>query len=198
LETLKNYQIHLFTFIVINLIVIGFDNYFSTELKKFDLNIIKNIIAIPSISVLITYLLNGILPSSLKYKIVFLKWYNPLPASRIVKIIERDERFTIQQVIEKFGPIPSLPKEQNIYWFQKIYKNVQDIEKVRDVHRSFLLTRDLTAICTLILLISILNVIFLSGSLTQIIIVLVELLLLRQVASNFGKRFVATTVAESL
>lgn len=198
LDTLKNYQIHLFSFILLNIIIIGFDSFLATETKNFDLNTVKKVLILPSTTILITYVLNGIFPSKFKNRIIYFRWSDPLPASRFKKIIEDDDRLTVQQVVEKYGPIPSNPKEQNIYWFQKMYKGVQGIEKVREVHRSFLLTRDLTAISILILLVSILNVVFLSGSLVQIIIVFIELLLLRQVSSNYGKRFVATVVAESI
>jgi hypothetical protein len=198
METLKNYQLHLFSFIVLNAMVIGVDSYFATEIKKLDAVTIKNLVLIPSISILLSIVFNGILTSNIKYRIVFLKWANPLPASRLQKIIKDDPRFNIEQVIEKYGPIPSDPKQQNIYWYQKLYKNHQDVEKVRDIHRLFLMTRDMTAISFLVLIVSILNVLFFNGTMIQILIVLVEYLLLRQVCCNYGNRFVATVVAESI
>lgn len=198
METIKNYQLSLFSFIVVNAILIGFDSYYATEIKKFDATMVKQLVLIPSISVLISITFNGILTSNMKYRIVFLRWNNPLPASRFKKIVLNDTRFNIEQIIEKYGPIPNEPKQQNIYWYHNLYKSTQESEKVRDIHRLFLMTRDMTTIIFIILIIAILNVIFLKGSLIQIVIVFVEFILLRQVSDNYGKRFVATVIAEAI
>ncbi|MFD1735406.1 hypothetical protein ACFSCX_02405 [Bacillus salitolerans] len=198
MENLKNYQPHIFAFIIINLLIIGIDNFLSIDIKNIDKPAIVRIVSMPSIAVLSAYVVNGLLTSEMKFRIVFFKWKNPLPASRLLKVIKKDSRFEIEQVIEKFGEIPIDPIKQNAYWYQKIYKINQDKEKIRDAHRNFLMTRDLTAICLIFFIASIINVILFSGSINQILIIFIEFFLLRYVASNYGHRLVTTSVAEAV
>lgn len=197
MKSLKNYQPQLVTFIFINLILLGFDNYISLELKKIDINTLK-LVPIPSILILCTYIFNGILTSDIKYKIVFFRWKNPLPASRLQKVVENDPRINLELIIEKYGPIPNDPKKQNFYWYQKLYKVQQDVEKVRDIHRNFLMTRDMSAICFMILIISAITSLFSIISPIHVLIVLFEFLIIRRVSCNYGNRFVATVVAEAI
>jgi hypothetical protein len=198
MENIKNYNKHLFSFVVLNLFVLGMNQYLELEYKSINITDIKELLPIPSIAILSTYILNGLLPSNAKYRIVFFRWNDPLPASRFETLIKNDYRFTIDQVIEKYGPIPSSPKQQNIYWYQKIYKPHQDAEKVKEIHRSFLMTRDLTSICLMLIVVSILDLIFFKGSWIHLLIVILEFIFLRQVASNYGKRFVTTVISESI
>lgn len=189
----------LFIFITSNLlIVIGLDSYLSFNTEKLNKEDVIDLIPLPSLILLSTIILNGLFTSEFKYKLVFLKTTNPLPGSRLQKVLENDDRFSINQVIEKFGPIPDNPKEQNIYWYQRIFSPNQNSEKVLDTHRNFLLMRDLTAICVVFILYSILNTLVFSGTWIYVIIFLIEYLIIRLVAVNYGNRLVTTTVAESI
>ncbi|MCM3381222.1 hypothetical protein CHH77_16760 [Shouchella clausii] len=199
MENLKSYNTTLFSFVILNiLLVVGLDSYLALSMDKLNTETLIKFLPLPSIVLLSTIVLNGILSSNLKYKLVFMRMSNPLPASRLQETLRNDHRVSIDQVTKKFGPIPNEPKQQNMYWYQKIYKHAQNSEKVRDIHKKFLMTRDLTAMCFMILIFSILNTLILTGTWIHVFIILGEYLIIRLVAANYGKRFVATVVAESI
>jgi hypothetical protein len=195
---LKNYNTTLFSFVILNLLLVGLDSYLALSMDKLNTEMFVKLLPLTSIVILSTIILNGVLSSNLKYKLVFMRMNNPLPASRLQKTLSNDHRVSIDQVSEKYGPIPNEPKQQNIYWYQKIYKPNQDSEKVRDIHKKFLMTRDMTAICFMIFIFSILNTLILSGTWIHVFIIFGEYLIIRSVAANYGKRFAATAVAESI
>ncbi|WP_064091552.1 hypothetical protein [Rossellomorea aquimaris] len=195
---LKNYNATLFSFVILNLLLVGLDSYLALSMEKLNAETLIKLLPVSSIVILSTIILNGFLSSNFKYMLVFMRMNNPLPASRLQETLRNDHRVSIDQVSEKFGPIPNEPKQQNIYWYQKLYKPNQDSEKVRDIHKKFLMTRDMTAICFMILIFSILNTLLLTGTWLHIFIILGEYLIIRLVATNYGKRFVATVVAESI
>jgi hypothetical protein len=196
-EPLKRYQTLTIVFLIGNLFVMGVDQYFINT-NNFNPQQFFKSVPFPAVSVIGSYVLNGLLSSELKYKIVFLRWKNPLPGSRLKQTIRNDSRFTLDRVVEKFGPIPEDPKDQNVFWFQKIYKPIQNEEKVRNTHKSFLLTRDLTGISALLLIASIIYVATFSSGLWIIFVLVIEFLLLRLAASNYGKRLVCTVIANNL
>lgn len=198
MENLKKYNTPLFTFVILNVLLVGFDSYFALSMDKLNFEKYIKLFSLPSIIILSTMILNGVLSSNLKFKLVFLRMSNPLPASRLLETLSKDDRVSIEQITEKFGPIPTDPKQQNNYWYHKIYKPNQDSEKVRDIHKKFLMARDMTGICFMILIFSIINILILSGTWSHVSIILIEFFIIRLVAANYGKRFVATVVAESI
>ncbi|WP_106496142.1 hypothetical protein [Lentibacillus sp. Marseille-P4043] len=197
MRNLKNYNLTLLSFVIVNLLLVGLDNYLALSMDKLNQKTFIKLLPLSSIVILSTIILNGALSSNLKYKLVFLKVKNPLPASRLYETLNNDYRVTIDQISEKYGPIPKDPKQQNIYWYQKIYKPNQDSEKVYDIHKKFLMTRDMTAICFMIFMFSIVYTLF-SGTWLHMVVIFIELLVIREVAANYGKRFVCTVVAESI
>lgn len=198
MPNIKKYKTMLFSFMVLNLmIVVGLDSFMAIIIDKITNEKLIKLFPLPSV-IILTTILNGAFSSRFKERLVFLRWSTPLPASRLRKTLNDDHRFSIDQVKEKYGPIPDDPKEQNMYWYNKIYKPNQGLNKIIDVHKNFLMTRDMTAICFIILVFSTINAIFLTGNWLHVIIMFLEYLLLTLVASNYGKRFVATVVAESI
>ncbi|MFC7320063.1 hypothetical protein [Halobacillus campisalis] len=198
MTNIKNYNISLISFVFVNLALLGLDSYLSIIYDNMKPELLLKSLPIPSIVTLLTLVLNGIIPSDYKYKLVFWRWSNPLPGSRLKKIINKDHRVSIDQISLKFGDIPDEPKQQNMYWYQKIFKPNQESEKILDVHKKFLLTRDITAISFMIFIISIVNAIIFNGTFIHIVIVLVEYITFSLVSSNYGRRFVATTIAEAV
>lgn len=195
MEDLKRYNTILFSFLILNVVPVGLlDSYLPLILDNFNT---KKLIFLTSIILLSMVILNGVLSSDFKHKLVFMKMNNPLPASRLQKTLKNDQRVSIDQVSEKFGPIPDDSKQQNVYWYQKIYKPNQDSKNTR-YSQKFLMTRDMTAICIIILFFSILNTLFLSGTWLHILVILCEYFIVRLVAANYGKRFVTTVIAESI
>lgn len=199
MEDLKRYNTILFSFLILNVVLVGLlDSYLPLILDNFNTKKLIKFISLTSIILLSTVILNGVLSSDFKHKLVFMKMNNPLPASRLQKTLKNDQRVSIDQVSEKFGPIPDDSKQQNVYWYQKIYKPNQDSKKIQDIHKKFLMTRDMTAICIIILFFSILNTLFLSGTWLHVLVILCEYFIVRLVAANYGKRFVTTVIAESI
>lgn len=142
---LKNYHPYLVLFLLGNCIVMGIEKRIF-ENFPFDYQNLIKVFPISAITFILSYVINGLIPSEFKAKIIFFRWNNPLPGTRLLKTIRLDSRFSINDITESFGPIPERAEEQNIYWYNKIYKPVQNTDKVQEVQRSFLLTRDLTII----------------------------------------------------
>lgn len=135
MEDLKRYNTILFSFLILNVVPVGLlDSYLPLILDNFNT---KKLIFLTSIILLSMVILNGVLSSDFKHKLVFMKMNNPLPASRLQKTLKNDQRVSIDQVSEKFGPIPDDSKQQNVYWYQKIYKPNQDSKNTRYSQKVF-------------------------------------------------------------
>ena len=93
---------------------------------------------------------------------------------------------------------PSDPTEQNRLWY-RLYKSVENEPAVTDAHRHFLLTRDYTAIAFLLLMTAgPLGFYFIASMMPAIAYVgllMLQYLLARQAASNYGVRFVTSVLA---
>jgi hypothetical protein len=83
---------------------------------------------------LLVLLLCSIFPASLKHSIVFLRWKNPLPGSRaFTEWCYRDERVSKEELVKRYGELPTDPGEQNRLWY-KIYKEKQNETVVYSSH----------------------------------------------------------------
>jgi len=150
------------------------------------------------IGVVFAGVINGLLSPFAKARLVFWRWSNPLPGSfAFSRYAARDPRIDLAALRHMIKVWPSDPHEQNALWY-RLYKSVESEPAVIDAHRSFLLTRDYTAIAFLVLLAAgPLGLWFLSAKLAAIYgsIMLLQYLLARQAASNYGVRFVTTVLA---
>ena len=151
------------------------------------------------ISVVIAGVINGLLSSDNKARLVFWRWSNPLPGSFAFSLYaHRDHRIDVAALRKIVGMWPSDPREQNATWY-KLYKSVTSEPAVIDAHRHFLLTRDYSAISFIILLSAgLFGFWFIPSSATAVSyvgIVLLQYLLATLAARNYGVRLVTTVLA---
>lgn len=107
-----------------------------------------------AIIILTKMVLLGLIPPSLRDRLVHLRWTNPLPgASAFTRIGPRSSRVDLPAVGAKFGPLPEEPAEQDRL-FYRIYREHRDEVGVRDAHRSYLATRDIATINVLLLIVA--------------------------------------------
>ena len=89
MEDLKRYNTILFSFLILNVVLVGLlDSYLPLILDNFNTKKLIKLISLTSIILLSTVILNGVLSSDFKHKLVFMKMNNPLPASRLQKTLK--------------------------------------------------------------------------------------------------------------
>lgn len=145
-------------------------------------------------------ILNGLLSSNIKARLVFWRWENPLPGCEAFsKYINRDYRITQQVLIARYHPLPSDAREQNALWY-RIYKKHSEAPGVLDAHKNYLLYRDLSGIAALTFVILSVASVFLFpsfwGALGFAVCILSEYMVLSHVARVAGQRFVCSVLAE--
>lgn len=147
----------------------------------------------------LTSVLNELLTTNTKARIVFLRWNDPLPGSRAFTVYaKRDPRVDIASLTRQFGTLPTAPREQNALWY-KMYKSIGADPAVEEIHRNFLFTRDYAVASLLLLLVLGTLGFWMISSLTTAgvycLILLLQYILAGQAARNHGIRFVTTVLA---
>lgn len=146
----------------------------------------------------IVTLLNGLVPSSWKHRLVFLRWRHVLPGHRAFsRIIRKDERFDPDDVAAKLGPLPEEPGKQNALVYRWSKLNSGD-GAINDAHQNFLLFRDWAVMSVLMLITVTPAIAIVIGSIEGLIvgaILFVEFNLVRLAASVAGDRWVGTVVS---
>lgn len=148
---------------------------------------------------LLILVLNGVLSDMAKARLVFWKWENPLPGCRAFSLsIFKDPRIDVERLTAKIGRLPIEANEQNVTWY-RLYMAHSNEQMVLESHRSYLLTRDMTALAAL------LGVSFSVASFLSHVdwklAGLYSLLLVAQYATvaisaqNYGHRFVANVLS---
>lgn len=142
---------------------------------------------------------NGLLSSDTKARLVFWRWSNPLPGSfAFSHYAVRDSRIDLDALQKKVGPFPSRPYEQNTRWYA-LYRSVRNEPAVVQVHRNFLFTRDYAGMAFVLLIVAgAIGFWEISSQVTASIyagILLLQYLLVRHAARNYGIRFVTTVLA---
>jgi len=148
------------------------------------------------------YLLGLILcylfPSSLKHRLVFLRWNNPLPGSRIfTELIQKDQRISKQDLINKYGKLPTIPEEQNQLWY-RIYKEKQNDTVILASHGRWLLFRDLLSISLILGPLSIILTFVITpppASIVYAVSYIILIIVLWISAINTGNRFACNVLA---
>jgi len=151
------------------------------------------------LGVVLAGVVNGLLSADTKARLVYWRWSNPLPGSfAFSRHSERDARIDMTELRRVVGVWPSDPRQQNALWY-RFYKSVEHEPAVTDVHRHFLLTRDYAGIAFLMLVVAgPLGLLLLPSAVTAaayIGLLLLQYLLTRQAATNYGVRFVTTVLA---
>lgn len=142
---------------------------------------------------------NGLLSAEAKARLVFWRWSNPLPGSfAFSRYAQRDARIDAAALRRVVGEWPPDSRQQNAVWY-RLYKSVEHEPAVMGAHRYFLLTRDYTAIAFLTFIVAgSLGLWLLPSAITAaayVGLLLVQYLLARQAAANYGVRFVTTVLA---
>lgn len=206
-KNIKTYSHYLWIFIAINFVVylcFVLNKDFNFDFINETYKVINNsIIAI--FSTLITFILNGLLTSNFKATLVFWKTKNSYPGFRIfTKHMYKDCRIDRAILIKKYGELPVEPREQNKLWY-KIFKSYEFDPMVFNSHRNFLLSRDLTGLSFLFLIIysiaSIISKIIFSIQINLLLmyisILILQYLILAIVSQNYGIRFACNVLAKA-
>lgn len=184
---------------------------YQTKLFYFDINNLNNLLQklldpthiLGILIIPLSLILEGIMNTDLKHRLVFCRFKNAVPGSRAFSEIgPKDSRIDMSKIEILFGSkIPKDPIEQNNTWF-RFYKKHSNKPIVYESHRSFLLTRDIASL-TFIFVPTILVAYLLCGSDLKAILVhigiLAMILILTIIAcQNYGKRFVANVLVEEI
>lgn len=157
---------------------------------------------VPSISAAVVIsavarILNGLVPAEIKATIVFWRIKNPLPGSRAFsKFIFSDARIN-PEYWSKLVPPETSPEQQNREWY-KIYTSVRENIAVKDVHKHFLLCRDISSICILFAILTTSTAFYMRDSKTAatcLILYTFVSFMTAIAAQQYGKRLVTTALA---
>jgi hypothetical protein len=152
-------------------------------------------------ALVISTVLNGVLSAEDKARLVFLRWRNALPGHRAFsEYAASDPRIDLAALTQLHGSaFPSDPIDQNRAWY-RIYKSVEKEPSVYQVHRDFLLLRDYTGLCVLLIVFYGAAGLYAIPSakigLLYLVLLILQYVVVRQAASNCGIRFVTTTLAQ--
>ena len=158
---------------------------------------------LPLLAVIFSIVLEGLLNNPIKEFLVFWRIKNRLPGHRAFSVIgPRDARVNMGKVKALFPDgLPTNPKLQNQEWFE-LYKKYGDERRVFYSHKAFLLTRDLTALTASVIPLSFIGHLIVGNQWSMIgyhLLFLIGLLILISLpARNYGNRFVANVLIESI
>lgn len=147
---------------------------------------------------LLVLILTYLFPSDWKYRAVYLRWHHPLPGSRVfTELCAKDIRISSENIVKKYGELPTSPDEQNALWY-RIYKEKQSDEVVLNSHGRWLLFRDVFAISIVLFLPSSAFTFWHSGVTTGLTFTILYLALISALwicARNTGIRFTCNVLA---
>lgn len=149
---------------------------------------------------LISVIANGLFSPTVKAALVFWRVRDILPGHRAFSVhANADPRVNLQSLRNQVSPWPIDPVEQNRAWYS-LYRSVDDAVRVKDAHRAFLLSRDLTSIALTFVVAGIPATILLGSTLKWTLVyagfAIVQYIVLAIVARNHGTRFVRNVLAE--
>jgi hypothetical protein len=108
--------------------------------------------ALPAgIGLILIGILNAQLTGQAKVRIVFTRWRHALPGCRaFTRYMLEDPRIDVRALERKYGPLPTVPNEQNAFWY-RLYLTVEGDPRIQHVNREFLFTRDYTGIALMMI-----------------------------------------------
>ena len=205
----KKYVVSYFLiYIVVNIVIIGFNN---NLIGKDILNTLKNnqfiikplysIIVIPIITIISLIIMDS-MPSKFKETIIFWRLKYALPGFRWQsEIAYKDSKINLEILNKKYGKNLSPQKQQDVWY--KAYQKCKNDEGILESHKEYLFSRDLCI--TTVLLIPIIIVIYLCGKIyfnihisfliINIIILFSIYLLLVWITRNNSYRFICNVLA---
>lgn len=145
------------------------------------------------------FIIEALVSRDVKATLVFWRITNPWPASEAFsKHVHDDVRIDVPSLEVKLGPFPVGAEEQNRVWY-RLFRQRDHEETVRNVHREFLLLRDLCVIAFLFVPVCVVAMLLYGVSTLSIFLgaaaYLVEYLLIRVAAKRRGVEFVQTVLA---
>jgi hypothetical protein len=152
------------------------------------------------LAIVVTTVANGLLSSSMKDRLVFLRWYHALPGHRAFSVhAKADPRIDITRLKRVCGnKIPADPQGENSFWY-RLFLEVQNVPAVLQVHRDFLLLRDYTGFAVLFLIGLGTAALFLvtpwKACWIYLGILLLQFAVVRHAAATYGVRLVCTVLA---
>jgi hypothetical protein len=152
-------------------------------------------------ALVISTVLNGVLSAENKARLVFLRWRNALPGHRAFsEYATSDPRIDLEGLAKLHGSaFPTDPIDQNRAWY-RMYKTVEKEPSVNQVHRDFLLLRDYTGLCTLFIVFfgaaGLYAIPSMKIGLLYVVLLVIQYVVVRQAACNYGIRFVTTVLAQ--
>ena len=152
------------------------------------------------LSPILALVLNGIVSSDNKARLVFWRWKDALPGHRAFSILApTDARISIPVLKSRVSPWPKTPREENVAWY-RLYKQYSSKPTIVQSQKSFLLARDLATISFLFALIGPWGLLITQGNWywapLYAVVMLAHYLILSVVAQNHGRRFVCNVMAE--
>lgn len=159
----------------------------------------KNGIIAVSIPIVVI-ILSGVLSETMKARLVFWRWQNPLPGCRAFSVlVGSDARIDVKILAAKHGKFPRNPTAQNGLWY-KIYREHKTKSMIWASQQVYLLTRDLSAIAAcLAILFSTAAAFELVNGKTWIeytFFLMVQYGIIASAARNYGNSFVVNVLCE--
>jgi hypothetical protein len=150
-------------------------------------------------SFIFTSIINELLSSEAKARLVFWRWRFPLPGSEaFTRHAERDARIDMEVLRRKCGPFPTDARDQNVLWY-RLYRSVAGDAAVAHIHRKYLFTRDYAVLSFALMIVLGVSAFWTIPSYSTAWIYLGLLVLqygvVRQAANNNGIRLVTTVLA---
>ncbi len=208
-DNLKNYSGKLSLFLVLNsLAFIVFALQINLPISE--INVLYNEYYANSglvlvSSYLIVFVLNGVLSSDLKAKLVFWRTTYVYPGFRVfTELSSKDSRIDKAELERKYGILPTIPKNQNQLWY-KMYKKFEFHPMIFASHRNFLLSRDLTGFSFLFVLTYPIAVVvsavifkeFYSSLFWYLGYLVAQYMVCALVSRNYGNRFACSVLAQA-
>ena len=161
---------------------------------------VSNLLPI-GLAIVVTTVLNGVLRSNVKDRLVFLRWKDTLPGHRAFSEYGPADPRVDMVALTKLcaNKLPSDPSDQNRTWY-RLYKSVEHHPAISQVHKDFLLTRDYAGFAVIFLVV--------FGSTALIVVqswlmslgycaaLFLQWVIVRHAASIYGIRFTQTVLAE--
>jgi len=180
--------------------------YAVVRANAIDLNNLSSIVSeaqhlLPvGLAVLVSTVLNGFLSADTKARLVFLRWRCALPGhqafSRYANSDPRIDPVVLRKTLGSAFPID--PIDQNRTWY-RLYRTVEKEPAVDQVHRDFLLLRDYTGLSVLFVIFNGVVGLYAISSLKvwalYLLLLVLQYIVVRQAASQYGVRMVTTVLA---
>lgn len=161
---------------------------------------VKNLIALAGVGALsVVTIFDGVVPTSLKDRLVFWRWSHVLPGHRAFTTHgPRDTRVDMTALERQLGKLPTDPAAQNKIWY-RLFKQCDTEPEIAQGHQSYLFARDYTAISVIFLVIAggsgFVLIPTLSIAWAYLALLIAQYLVTALSARNHGVRMVTNTLA---